>query len=561
MKQVIKRVNKSYTVMVKYMTASAIILFCGISICKAQKNEKDLGDETIVIDKGYKPMLAEGEKISESPKNDTTLVQTPVMKYEVSNVQSETKYIINPVKPLRVRDEYIKELYRGFVKAGYGFPSLPYMEIAYNSLRSKDFDAGVHFRHLSSKGTIKEFGYPGFSNNTLNLQATKYLEHADLKVKLDYDRDLYHFYGYDAEEIFFEKKETRHIFNTLNTSLEYTGRTEDADDFQYKAKVAFYNSKNNLKVTENNFNVNAYLGKNIGKGNVDGIIDASINKIEQELQSQTNTLVSISPRYNISLYPWKLSAGININVLSEFDQTEVFVFPYARFNYQLIENKLSVLGEVGNALKQNNFLTLSRENPFIDNENIYHATHTLFTGTFGANAMLGKGVQFHASVKYDNNIGDVFFINKETVPVKFSTIYLNDQVVRIHGDISYDPAKKLFASVSIDNYNYTFDNDSLMPLYKPAVRAGVALGYNLRDKITVRTDLYINAKANYFDHELNDYAKLKSWVDVNLYAEYRYTKLLSFFVDINNVGFAKYQRYYNYPVFPFNAMAGFSYSF
>ncbi|HQV00861.1 MAG TPA: hypothetical protein PLO59_06845, partial [Bacteroidia bacterium] len=55
--------------------------------------------------------------------------------------------------------------------------------------------------------------------------------------------------------------------------------------------------------------------------------------------------------------------------------------------------------------------------------------------------------------------------------------------------------------------------------------------------------------------------KIKPWADVNLSASYRYSKVLSFYVNLNNVAFVRYQQWYNYPAYRFNAMAGITYAF
>ncbi len=47
-------------------------------------------------------------------------------------------------------------------------------------------------------------------------------------------------------------------------------------------------------------------------------------------------------------------------------------------------------------------------------------------------------------------------------------------------------------------------------------------------------------------------------VNINLSAEYRYTKILSFWVKVNNIAFNKYYEYAYYPTQRFLCMVGFS---
>ena len=48
-------------------------------------------------------------------------------------------------------------------------------------------------------------------------------------------------------------------------------------------------------------------------------------------------------------------------------------------------------------------------------------------------------------------------------------------------------------------------------------------------------------------------------VDANLGAEYRYSKMLSFFVNINNIANTRYYRWEKYPNQRFNLMAGLTF--
>jgi hypothetical protein len=50
-------------------------------------------------------------------------------------------------------------------------------------------------------------------------------------------------------------------------------------------------------------------------------------------------------------------------------------------------------------------------------------------------------------------------------------------------------------------------------------------------------------------------------IDFNLGFEYRYSKILSGFVNINNLTAGRYQNWYNYPNQRFNLMAGITYAF
>jgi len=53
---------------------------------------------------------------------------------------------------------------------------------------------------------------------------------------------------------------------------------------------------------------------------------------------------------------------------------------------------------------------------------------------------------------------------------------------------------------------------------------------------------------------------LKGYVDLNLGLEYRYTKILSGFVRLNNILGTRYQAWNQYPGMGFNVLFGFTYA-
>jgi outer membrane autotransporter protein len=55
--------------------------------------------------------------------------------------------------------------------------------------------------------------------------------------------------------------------------------------------------------------------------------------------------------------------------------------------------------------------------------------------------------------------------------------------------------------------------------------------------------------------------KIKGWTDMNLGAEYRFNKALSFWLNVNNLTNSKYYRWNNYRSYGINLLGGVSYSF
>jgi len=87
----------------------------------------------------------------------------------------------------------------------------------------------------------------------------------------------------------------------------------------------------------------------------------------------------------------------------------------------------------------------------------------------------------------------------------------------------------------------------------------------------VKAELFTRNKmyARTFEEQTNGWvttdvqtvSEIKGMADLNLGLEYRYTKVLSGFLNFNNLLGQRYYKWYNYPSYKFNMMLGVTYSF
>jgi outer membrane receptor protein involved in Fe transport len=55
--------------------------------------------------------------------------------------------------------------------------------------------------------------------------------------------------------------------------------------------------------------------------------------------------------------------------------------------------------------------------------------------------------------------------------------------------------------------------------------------------------------------------KMDPFVDLNIGVDYRYSKNLSAFIQLNNLANNRYDRFVNYPVYGINILGGFTFTF
>ena len=223
-----------------------------------------LGNEDIDIVKEYQPVVNDAFKINLQPDQDTlTTGSGQALKYSIEQIQAKSQYNTSPIKPVRIKDDSIRKLYKGWVKAGYGLENMPMLDASFNSIRSKNYDAGISLKHLSASGKIKDYGFPGNSRSSAELYGTRYFERFSLGASAGFQADKVHYYGFQTPPELFSKAETKHTMNKVFGGLTIRGIQNNDDRWQYTGALDFYSFGDNLDSRENDIQLSGKLSKSM----------------------------------------------------------------------------------------------------------------------------------------------------------------------------------------------------------------------------------------------------------------------------------------------------------
>lgn len=539
---------------------------------------KNLGNEDINVYKEYTPVLNDAFKINITPVGDTSIFNPPTLTYAIEPKPINSNYNLSPIKPVKIKDDNIKKLYKGFIKAGYGLENLPMVDLYFNSLRSKEFNAGVSFKHLSSTGAITDYGNPSNSHDALNVTGIRYFDKLNINADLGFKRDLVHYYGYKAPELF-SKAETKHILQDVNAAFGIQTKKKNNDAIAFNGGAAFYTFSDNYKSSENNITIKAGAEKTVSKGNAMLDISYDAGKYNADTLEFTRNILRIMPRVNIKKNLSTLTVGANLIGETENGIGAFRIYPYLVGSYQLIPETFSVYGKVSGDLQRNDLRSFGNQNPFFGKYTFLQNTNNKIMFEAGTKIKLDHNLILTASASYSDLSNMPFFYNTvDTVspgtlrdfPTTFNVVYDKVKYIKATGALEYKFAEKTTAGISVEYNNYKTDKLS-KPLYIPALRAGIHGSYAIAEKIFAKADIFYVGESNGLEYSIDTTQasrtlvtkeiKLKGYIDANLTVDYRYTKLLSVFISLNNVGFTRYFRYYNYPNYRFIGMAGLTYSF
>lgn len=531
--------------------------------------QKSALDTTMVIYNpgNYKPTVADANKINSEPVVTDSTKKIPVKSYIINSKKINPTTVIEPVSAAEMEGEPLTKLYNALVKAGMGTYTTPYLEFWYNSLRSKEYAYGVRLKHISSAATLKNYGYAGMSDNQVSLYGKKFLKEHSLIGNFDFGRNGLHFYGYDANLISLNKSETAQHFNYFGANAELLSHYNKAERFNHDIKFSYYNLSDRFKSSENNLKANGYVQTLFNKEliKVNALVDYYNFKSTDD--TINNTIIALNPNFIAKGDKYHASLGVMATIDIDY-ATRFYFHPIVDASYNIFDNIIVPYAGVTGGVRKNSFKTITDENPFVASNIKLKNTVNKFEVFGGLKGTLSSTIAYNLHASYSALGNMLMYENDTTKPGnRFITIYDDANVLNMRGEVIYQLREKLRIVLSGDYYNYKMKHE-LKAWYKPQVKFGFAANYNLSDKIVIKADLF------YLD---NQFAKtlepaddstpkiaakeLKGVFDINLGAEYRYTKRLGFFVQANNIANARYLRYMNYPTQQLSIMGGASYAF
>ena len=117
---------------------------------------------------------------------------------------------------------------------------------------------------------------------------------------------------------------------------------------------------------------------------------------------------------------------------------------------------------------------------------------------------------------------------------QFDVVYDDVKIVHYFGEFSISPSEKLTFNVKANYRDYEMTKEA-KAWHKPAFDLSFTTKYNLRQKIILKADILAIGKRYIKLDDSGKIGELESAVDLNLGVEYKYSKVLSGFVQLYNL--------------------------
>ncbi len=538
-------------------------------VCLSQNNPNS--NNTFIAKSDFKPEIKESIRFADIPEIKDSVKRITNISYGIVSNPLFPKYEVQKIDAAKMRNEPNKKLYHALLKAGYApLYNMPYGEFLFGNLRAREVVYGARLKHFSSTTHLEEKGYGGFSDNLVNIHGKKFYKKHTLIGNFDYERNVVHYYGYDSSlHKITNRNFIRQRYQLIEPTISLQSHYTDSTKINHFIKGGFYNLQGLPMNSETNVNVfaqgNMFLNKE--KLNVDFSTDFYNHQWRQD--TLNNLIVSLAPSFEANGKKWKAAMGLKAT-LDYFDKnTKFYFYPNLYAACDIYEGFIIPYAGASGGLQKNSLRSLSRENPFIDSTFTYANTNNRYNFFAGIKGKLSSNTAYELKGVYSNVENMHFFVinYNPASPLynRFNVLYANATQITVHGQLKYQMNEKIHL-LGTANY-YIYQVKGLDRAYhKPDYDLTASAIYNLQSKIIIRGDLFVIGKQWALTQKADEKGalfmsneQLKGLVDANLEAEYRYSKMLSFFARFNNIANQRYYRWERYPTQRFNFMLGLTF--
>jgi hypothetical protein len=543
-----------------------ILIFGYIASTLAQTG---LNGFEVINKSNFEPTVKDAIKLGDLPEIVDTVKKIANINYGIASTPLVSKYEVIPIDAAKMQNEPLSKLYRSLLKIGMGTYTTPYGEFWINSLRTRDIAYGAHIKHISSSSHLKDVGYSGYSDNEGEVFGKKFYKKHTLTGEFNYKRNVVHFYGYDTTENNLSKDYTKQRYQLFEPVIKVQSHYADSTKINHFIKLGYHNLTDIYHVAENNVKLNTLFNTYINKERLFVAFDADFYNHKIPNDTFNDMIIRLNPYFETHGKKWMADIGLATTVNMYTGESAKFYFhPQLNVQFDVYESIIIPYVGINGGLQKNSLRSLSNENPFITSVINYKNTNTKFNVFGGLKGNLSSKTSYDAKASYSIVDSMHFFVidytKNGTLDNQYKVIYDNTNLFNVSGQVKYQYKEKVHF-IAKGNY-YLYKTKNLDRAYhKPDYDITLSTVYNLKSKIILKADVFVigNQFALTQVSDKSVYTTepklMKGIVDVNIGAEYRYSKMLSFFVNFNNIANTRYYRWEKYPSQRFNLMAGLTF--
>lgn len=561
---------------IRNIVVTLFLLFATASVNAQSHNEE------VTVEGSFTPHIKKSERVLMNPQLPKHEFNIPDYKVNTQDFFYNYKLDLEPVSPMSYNDVMSHDITNNFVKIGLGTRLSPDVLFRHYSDLTRNMSLGIGLTHNSTWTNIKDYDNSKYMNNAFNLSMNNKFSGFQLRTFIDYHNDMYNL-KYSPDTNIDDAPDTKRFINSLGVKL-LSNNNQTSYRSLYDEFLLDYNFTGiQGGVMENHIKFNAYIEhSNSWFRNSDGIQTLSVDiKAELNNISQTLFIISANPRLDFDGEYYNLHLGFRVD--AKTNSTSMGgIYPDIKGSLYLFNRNIEFYAGLGGKTKINTLKEILSENPFIisDLTNMgefdYEKTRFDFQG--GLKLKVLNMINGHVGVRYRIIENKVFYASSLTQPGAFDIILNNCHVFNFYADlhVKINDKIKVVGDFAYNDYDFIKERMTAdFPVtiahawYKPKVEFALRGVYKYNDKWNFNIASYFEGKRYALtditkyenEYDFDGVKELKPICDIQLGCDYNFNDDLSFYAEIKNLIHNKYQMYYGYPSYGFQAFLGFKYRF
>lgn len=578
----LKTQNKKY--MPKYFKLSFVLTILFSITVFAQEREKDTLDTNVNVVRPYTPSVNDAFKVKESPKlEDEENTTKKEVKYNIFSFPVASTFTPAKGKAANVDKTKPVKLYDNYATLGVGTYTTIVGEVYLNHTISRNESVGGYFSHQSSQGGIQDvLTDDNFAITKLNANYSQKLNDMAWKVQGGFETLTYNWYGLPQplfDETTTNGLDVKHTFHDANIG----GDISFENTYVTSGSVLFRRFGDNQGSGENHFTTkigidipvqDEEIATTIHFDYLSGSFDR--NFITNDELNYGNIQFGVSPSYQIIKDDLTLNLGASLYYLNdtEANRNKFYVYPNITASYRLVNEVLILFGGIEGELIQNTYHQIASENPFVSPTLFVVPTDQQYNVFGGFKGKLSNAMSYNVSGRYIADRFKALYKNNEIsigsedymYGNSYGIVYDDVTTLGFSGELNVAVNRNFTLTLKGDYFSYTTDEEE-EAWNLPDFRSSLFLDYQISEHWFAGANVfYVGERKDYFFYPnlASPVAKvvtLDSFFDANAHVGYHINDQFSVFARVNNIANNEYQRWQNYPVQGFQALAGATYKF
>lgn len=519
----------------------------------------------IDITSSFKPVLREAVKINFNAASPAIDSSRPRLNYTIPQQNLLLGYLPAPLKPVALQIDSVNAWkYSNYIKVGVGSVHIPYAQAGFS------FGDGQHsFFNAFAKGYTSKGKLPFQKNNytAVSLAGTvRTATNLEWIGGVGFKSEDYFFYGFQPTTLTFTKDYLRQRFQTFGgrIGLRNLEATEFGLTYNPNLKIDVFSNNNFIgKSTETNSVLNLPLTKTFGdEFAFDLGLTADLTNLKTAATNSSiqNNLYFVSPAVRYKNDNLNLTAGVT----PAWSNKLFHLLPNIMADIVTNDKSFTLqLGWIG-YYDKGSYQRFAGINPWVVAPASLLSTRAqeLYGGIKGS---LLDHISYSVKASAVQYRDLATFVNDSIDGKTFRTAYASSaQAVRLHGELGWTQGEDLNWNNSITITRYQNVEGQMAAWGLTPLELSSSVRWQLFKDFFLKGDLYGFAGAPYQSKVSPTVYKQvtgQSGFDFSAGVEFKVTKALNLWLQMNNIFNNRYERWNQYQVYGFNILGGIVFNF